>query len=62
MRTWIVTGDKNSTAKCIGFTSGVFSAERPIVAIDEATNDSIEALKSLKEGKSDLLISGKAVN
>ena len=27
-KTWIVTGDKNSTAKSIGFTSGVFVHER----------------------------------
>jgi magnesium-transporting ATPase (P-type) len=35
VRTWIVTGDKNSTAKCIGYTSGVFSPERNIVTIDD---------------------------
>ena len=35
MGTWIVTGDKDSTAKCIGYTSGVFSSERQIVQVDD---------------------------
>ena len=34
INTWIVTGDKNSTAKCIGYTSGVFAPDRNIVELD----------------------------
>ena len=35
IRTWIITGDKDSTARSIGYTSGVFEAGRQIVQIDE---------------------------
>jgi len=64
VRTWIVTGDKNSTAKSIGYTSGVFSAERNIVPVDDLFEGKIarsELIRSLQDGRSDLLISGKAI-
>lgn len=64
VKTWIVTGDKNSTAKSIGFTSGVFNPHRSIIQIDDiATSDSDrkQLIASLADGHSDLLISGKAI-
>ena len=64
MRTWIVTGDKNSTAKCIGFTSGVFSRDRKIVQVDDVfanEADEKKLINKLTYEDSDLLISGKAI-
>ena len=56
-----MTGDKNSTAKCIGYTSSVFSREKSIVEIDDVEQITEEVFNELAKGTSDLLISGRAI-
>lgn len=56
---WILTGDKDATAKEIGITCGVLSPDRNLVEIDDAD-------EVLKQGRSwtveeDVLISGIAI-
>jgi len=56
---WILTGDKDATAKEIGITCGVLSPDRNLVEIADAD-------EVLKEGRSwteeeDVLISGLAI-
>ena len=56
-----MTGDKNSTAKCIGYTSSVFSRDKSIVEIDAVEQITEEVFDQLAKGTSDLLISGRAI-
>ena len=59
--TWIVTGDKNSTAKCIGYTSNVFSRDKSIIQIDTLEEITEEVFNELAKGQSDLLVSGQTI-
>lgn len=68
IHTWIVTGDKNSTAKSIGHTAGVFLQEREIEEVgDESQVCSSEVARRelfgrLEANDRDLLISGRAIS
>lgn len=66
IRTWIVTGDKNSTARSIGHTAGVFMQGREIEEVGDkgfaSEAERVELFARLAAGDRDLLISGKAIS
>ena len=61
IRTWIVTGDKNSTAKCIGYTSSVFSHKKEMIQIKTFEEITDQVIDKLTKERCDLLISGRAI-
>ena len=63
IKPWIVTGDKDSTAKSIGYASGVLSEDRNVQQFDQIIEDDVEEtlIKMSRLGNTDFLISGLAV-
>ena len=62
IKPWIVTGDKDSTAKSIGYASGVLSEDRNVQQFDQIIEDDVEEtlIKMSRLGNTDFLISGLA--
>ena len=65
IRTWILTGDKDSTAKSIGYQCGILDENREVVQINDIKHSEmtkfLESLETTLKDK-DALISGTAVN
>ena len=65
IKVWIVTGDKNSTAKAIGYDCGILDKSREMVPLTDAhetTVDKTALLLKLKTVKGkDIMISGTAI-
>jgi len=60
IKVWIVTGDKDSTAKAVGFSCGILSRERSIIKIDYNQVNDKDALMGSGTDK-DFMISGTAI-
>ena len=64
IKVWIVTGDKDSTAKAVGYQSGILSPHREILQLttDLSTDKSALIDKIIAErGQKDCMISGSGV-
>mmetsp|Transcript_45482 Transcript_45482/g.60350 ORF Transcript_45482/g.60350 Transcript_45482/m.60350 type:complete len:113 (+) Transcript_45482:540-878(+) len=64
IKVWIVTGDKDSTAKAVGFSCGILSRERSMIKIDYNQVNDKDALmdKIIGSGTDkDFMISGTAI-
>ena len=62
IKVWIVTGDKDSTAKAIGLASGILSSERELVKVEFNQDIDFVIDKILNSGsEKDFLISGTAI-
>ena len=62
IKVWIVTGDKDSTAKSIGLSSGIISSDRELVKIEDGLDgDAIISRVLDSAGEKDFLISGTAI-
>ena len=59
----MVTGDKESTAKSIGFSSGIFDENRNVQQFEKLEGEEIELLliKMNRLGNTDFLMSGQAL-
>lgn len=62
VRTWIITGDKNTTAKCIGYASGVFSSQRDLLEVSGEFGTEDKIAEQILRGQVDLLVSGCAIS
>ena len=67
IKTWIVTGDKDSTAKAIGYDCGILDHSRDLLELSHGNeiNFDKKALINMlisESGKKDLMISGSAVS
>lgn len=66
IKTWIVTGDKDSTAKSIGYDTGILDTSRELLQLshgNEMTYDKGELISHIvdQSGSKDLMISGSAI-
>ena len=66
IKVWIVTGDKDSTAKSIGYQTGILNEGREMLKLspsDEKTinKDALINNICLQTGDQDLMISGTAI-
>lgn len=67
IKTWIVTGDKDSTAKSIGYETGILDSSRDLLQLsngNEIDFDKNALVNKIiaESGNKDLMISGSAVS
>ena len=68
IKVWIVTGDKGSTAKSIGYSCGILSEDRELIEVQIDAEMSLQTKRSLLNGivnssdqQKDIMISGTSL-
>ena len=68
IKVWIVTGDKGSTAKSVGYSCGILSENRELIEVQMDAEMSLQTKRSLLNGivdnadsQKDIMISGTSL-